>query len=281
MTNNADLRNNTMGAAMRASIGQHLATTTVLDHATAWRVAGDILVMCPQLLESPGMRGHLTEDEKNEQSRLANWDAMRYGHSFMVDGVRVDPRRVVVCMPDASGPGPVAAAEQGDALNAAVQPAASDLPVLSPSPSPHFALVAAVNGFRKVILDSRYSVGDHFKLMLEAQDRIFAAAQVAPARLRYSTSAAADVLAERRRQQVGEGWSVESDDKYTHQQLPLAATCYALHNDPTWAPTAWPWADIWWKPTNPRQNCVKAAALLIAEIERIDRALVASSEAGA
>lgn len=98
MTNSADLRNNTMSAAMRASIGQHLATTTVLDHATAWRVAGDILVMCPQLLESPGMRGHLTEDEKNEQSSLANWDAMLYGHSFMVDGVRVDPRRVVVGM---------------------------------------------------------------------------------------------------------------------------------------------------------------------------------------
>lgn len=98
MTNNADLRNNTTSAAMRASIGQHLATTTVLDHATAWRVAGDILVMCPQLLESPGMRGHLTEDEKNEQSSLANWDAMLYGQSFMVDGVRIDPRRVVVGM---------------------------------------------------------------------------------------------------------------------------------------------------------------------------------------
>lgn len=128
MTNNADLRNNTMCAAMRASIGQLLATTTVLDHATAWRVAGDILVMCPQLLESAGMRGHLTEDEKNEQSSLANWDAMLYGHSFMVDGVRVDPRRVVVGMSAASRPEPVAAAEQGDALNSAVQRAASELP---------------------------------------------------------------------------------------------------------------------------------------------------------
>lgn len=113
---------------MRASIGQHLATTTVLDHATAWRVAGDILVMCPQLLESLGMRGHLTEEEKNEQSRLANWDAMLYGHSFMVDGVRVDPRRVVVGMSAASRPEPVAAAEPGDALNSAVQRAASELP---------------------------------------------------------------------------------------------------------------------------------------------------------
>ena len=128
MTNSADLRNNTMSAAMRASIGQHLATTTVLDHATAWRIAGDILVMCPQLLESPGMRGHLTEDEKNEQSSLANWDAMLYGHSFMVDGVRVDPRRVVVGMSAASRPEPVTATEQGDALNSAVQRAASELP---------------------------------------------------------------------------------------------------------------------------------------------------------
>lgn len=113
MTNNVDLRNNTMSAAMRSAIGLHLATTTVLDSATAWRAAADILVLCPLLLEPADMRGRLTEGETNEQSYLANRDAMLYGHSFMVNGVRVDPRRVVVGVSAAIRPEPLVAAEQG------------------------------------------------------------------------------------------------------------------------------------------------------------------------
>lgn len=38
------------------------------------------------------------------------------------------------------------------------------------------------------------------------------------------------------------------------------------------APSKWPWDAAWWKPTDRRRDLVKAAALLIAEIERIDRA---------
>lgn len=36
----------------------------------------------------------------------------------------------------------------------------------------------------------------------------------------------------------------------------------------------WPhsWASCWFKPTNRRRDLVKAAALLIAEIDRLDRA---------
>jgi hypothetical protein len=37
-------------------------------------------------------------------------------------------------------------------------------------------------------------------------------------------------------------------------------------------PKMWPWARQWWKPTGARRDLVKAAALLLAEIERIDRA---------
>lgn len=35
----------------------------------------------------------------------------------------------------------------------------------------------------------------------------------------------------------------------------------------------WPrsWSRAWWKPKNPRRDLVRAAALLIAEIERLDR----------
>jgi len=34
----------------------------------------------------------------------------------------------------------------------------------------------------------------------------------------------------------------------------------------------WPWAEKWWKPKNERRDLVKAAALILAEIERLDRA---------
>lgn len=34
----------------------------------------------------------------------------------------------------------------------------------------------------------------------------------------------------------------------------------------------WPWDREWWKPKDRRRNLVRAAALLIAEIERLDRA---------
>lgn len=80
-----------------------------------------------------------------------------------------------------------------------------------------------------------------------------------------------DVITERRRQQSMKRWTAEHDDKYTFRELIRAAVCYLLCGHSTSAPITWPWAEKWWRPTTRRQNCVKAAALLIAEIERIDR----------
>jgi hypothetical protein len=37
-------------------------------------------------------------------------------------------------------------------------------------------------------------------------------------------------------------------------------------------PGFWLWEKKWWKPSSPRKDLVKAAALLIAEIDRIDTA---------
>jgi len=91
-----------------------------------------------------------------------------------------------------------------------------------------------------------------------------------------------DVLTERRRQIEIEGWSSEHDDGHDSGQMARAAACYALgRNDslifPPWARfpkglPVWPWDNDWWKPSNPRRNLVKAAALIVAEIERLDRA---------
>lgn len=88
-----------------------------------------------------------------------------------------------------------------------------------------------------------------------------------------------DVLQERVRQESVEGWTPEHDDKHDAGELPCAAAAYAVASIPNAGQYLikvaydryWPWHRSWWKPTTPRRNLVKAAALIIAEIERIDR----------
>lgn len=90
-----------------------------------------------------------------------------------------------------------------------------------------------------------------------------------------------EVAAERQRQVTEEGWSPAHDDAHEHGQLAKAGGIYALRaslaDDETsgWFGEVfarkWPWARKWWKPTNPRRDLVKAAALILAEIERLDR----------
>lgn len=95
-----------------------------------------------------------------------------------------------------------------------------------------------------------------------------------------------DVQAERRRQIEAEGWTPEHDDAHSHGQMARAAACYALAgssapNDGTAAllvSLAWPWDEQWWKPSTARRDMVKACALGLAEIERLDR--VAASQGG-
>ncbi len=94
------------------------------------------------------------------------------------------------------------------------------------------------------------------------------------------SQAAADVIAERRRQIEAEGWTAEHDSEHGNGQMARAAACYALSgscepSDETAAilvDLAWPWAPQWWKPTTERRDLVKAGALILAEIERLDRA---------
>ncbi|HGM5695299.1 TPA: hypothetical protein ACKPZN_001704 [Pseudomonas aeruginosa] len=95
-----------------------------------------------------------------------------------------------------------------------------------------------------------------------------------------------DVQAERRRQVEAEGWTPEHDDAHSHGEMARAAACYALAgssapNDGTAAllvSLAWPWDEQWWKPSTARRDMVKACALALAEIERLDRA--AASQGG-
>lgn len=97
-----------------------------------------------------------------------------------------------------------------------------------------------------------------------------------------SSSALADIVAERQRQISVEGWSLDHDDSHDKCEMAVAAACYAIAPSPVgiereWvmpvAPSNWPWHDSWWKPGFYRHNLIKAVALLLAEIERWDRLL--------
>lgn len=89
-----------------------------------------------------------------------------------------------------------------------------------------------------------------------------------------------DVLGERQRQVTVEGWTPERDDAYSDGQLAVAAGYYALacgfpHEQDIGmghTPEYWPWQEHWWKPRTARENLVRAGALILAEIERLDRA---------
>lgn len=81
-----------------------------------------------------------------------------------------------------------------------------------------------------------------------------------------------DVQAERRRQITAEGWTPEHDDLYCAAELPRAAAAYILNGANDEAPAIWPFVAKWWKPRDARSNYVRASALILAEIERLDRA---------
>lgn len=104
-----------------------------------------------------------------------------------------------------------------------------------------------------------------------------------------TSKAVTDVISELLRQRApvrfgGEGFGIEHDDDHDPGELSAAAVCYAsnacavLHplngtpiDDITTFWMQWPWEKSYWKPKDPRRDLVRAAALLIAEIEKLDR----------
>ncbi|MEC6339001.1 hypothetical protein VXT26_08620 [Pseudomonas aeruginosa] len=87
-----------------------------------------------------------------------------------------------------------------------------------------------------------------------------------------------DVQAERRRQITAEGWTPYHDDLYCAAELPRAAAAYILSGANDEAPAIWPFVAKWWKPRDARANYVRAGALILAEIERLDRAAAPGKE---
>lgn len=99
-----------------------------------------------------------------------------------------------------------------------------------------------------------------------------------------------EIAAERNRQVVVEWHDAAADDRQPGE-MAMAAAAYAQvatstapYKDGLWepapngtvyrvaAPECWPWDMDAWKPKNPRRDLIRAAALIAAEIERLDRA---------
>ncbi|BCP56230.1 hypothetical protein K32_48470 [Kaistia sp. 32K] len=137
------------------------------------------------------------------------------------------------------------------------------------------------------------------------RDRIHALLAAPAVAGHQHASAARDVLIERQRQVAAEGWSPEHDDEHDGGELAAAGAAYALHaadhlnpysqgDGGDEAPNCWPWHDAvagrgegpeatkpaWWKPGTPRRDLIKAAALILAEIERMDRAAAPAEQGG-
>lgn len=88
-----------------------------------------------------------------------------------------------------------------------------------------------------------------------------------------------ELIAEERKRQIEvEGWTPEHDDAHQNEQLANAAGCYALTPTQRYfdykrnTPYAWPWSVDFWKPSpDRRKDLIKAGALIVAELDRLNR----------
>jgi len=82
-----------------------------------------------------------------------------------------------------------------------------------------------------------------------------------------------EIAAERHRQVEQEGWSHEHDDQHLNGEMAGAAACYCLGSV-----SHWPWDAAWWKPKGRRRDLIRAGALIVAEIERLDRSALEQAD---
>lgn len=94
----------------------------------------------------------------------------------------------------------------------------------------------------------------------------------------------AELIGERQRQIIQEGWTTKHDERHQPDDFAAAAAAYAAQAaggspaSPTFvASKLWPWDDGF-KPKDQRRDLLRAGALIIAAIERLDREAVRYAE---
>lgn len=89
------------------------------------------------------------------------------------------------------------------------------------------------------------------------------------------SNAIQDIASERARQQRVEGYTTAHDDQYVSGRLALGAAAYCLTaakmRGIAHQLRLWSWPRETFKPKDPRRDLVRAGAMVVAEIERIDR----------
>lgn len=87
---------------------------------------------------------------------------------------------------------------------------------------------------------------------------------------------------QRRQKQIAKGYNAAHDDQHTKGEIALgaAAYCEAAGRADVYSvrigrasafPLCWPWKPSEFRSEGPRENLLKAAAMIVAEIERLDR----------
>lgn len=94
---------------------------------------------------------------------------------------------------------------------------------------------------------------------------------------KYLMDALRDIHIERKRQKEVEGYTAQHDDGHTTGDLARLAALYAASgaaDSGAVEKLATVWSEIfeWFKPKNRRRDLVRAGALIVAKIERLDRA---------
>lgn len=129
------------------------------------------------------------------------------------------------------------------------------------------------------ILENYMLLRNTLTLREEAMPRAFPFKHKVPEGTYSSASLISDqIYAERVRQIRKEHHGTEHDDTYVKGELAQAAATYALNAayttqglDKDTAAILWPWELAWWKPKDTRRDLIRAGALIVAEIERLDR----------
>jgi len=90
-----------------------------------------------------------------------------------------------------------------------------------------------------------------------------------------------DEIAAKRQHQISKGYDAAHDDQHAGGEIALGAAAYAMSaakhpgpgktQTPVWVPPVWPWDREQFSPREPRDDLIDAAAMIVAEIERLDR----------
>lgn len=249
-----------------ATAEELIGLTEALEQKRALHIASAVrMLRQPGDMQSPFDAGfdlaceeilHRLQHEKWELSTEGGWRPVGGHPAANDDGFHVDAK---AAQPAVRGP---LSDEQADAIAASIQAQFS--------------------------AESVDEAADYDRMLIRATEAALGITGK-PAEARGPLSHAAQaVLAERERQVTVEGWTPEHDDAHTTGGMAVAAACYAGQGLPPrhaegLVSLLWPftgWARNWFKPRDQRRNLVKAGALILAEIERLDRAGITGAQGG-